>query len=622
MKLLNYFLLSAGAFLLTSCSSENFEEVVPDAQNFEQSENTVTTPCSFDAIDIEANSKVIIDCVLDLNGEVITLPENVIFEFNKGDIINGTLIFSGDENIIDGRILNGSLTLEGNVALTSPTFNFYGQRWNMIEGKTTDENALTNRQNLNKAIETVKRLGGNVFEINKLNAYFNVGANKVNRKYHSERSIRVPSNFHLKMSENTFLRVQPTHFPSYSLLTTYVTDNSVISGGNLIGDRWEHDYSPIVDIAGVSRNEHEWGTTIYVIGSHGLIVDGVTIREAIGDGITVHAKTIRTPEGLLINENRTSENVIIKNTKIYECRRNGLAVIDANGVTIDNCQINDTGKGEQAFNSAGDKIFSSAGTLPRAGIDLEALRYINDDGTMNEINRVEDVTIKNSNFKGNAGGDVDLYTATDVKVHNNFFDSNVGSFASNHVLIKDNVFEAADPDFTFAISVNSYLDKKGNELNYNYTITGNTIRGYRNGINLSGKNHEVFKNNVMNCVTGLLLKSLSDSKIYSNRYISALEVSYGINPFPNTLVDNVSITNEFIDVTNRPINLRGLNSESTITTNQITFENCEFYTKFNKFTLYIKDSKNLTIKNSKMNTEFEKINTTNVIVNSNELINR
>ncbi len=611
--------LLCSLFSIVFFISCNDNDDFPNLVDSENPENTISTPCNFDLSTITANSTKVIDCVWDLKGETITLPESVKLDFGKGDIVNGKLVFTGDNNTIDGRLLNSKLEIEGAVKLKSSTFKFYTVRWDVVEGKTTKEISLTNRKNINKSIEMVKRLEGTVFELGKIDAYFNVEANKINRVYHSERSIRIPSDFHFKMNDDTFLRVQPTHFPSYSLLTTYVTDNSTISGGNLIGDRWEHNYSPINDIAGVKRDDHGYGFLIWIIGTHNSTVDNVTIKNASGDGIIIHSKTIRTPDGLLVNGNRTSEKITIKNSRIIESRRNGISVIDANGVIIDNCEVTDTGKGEQVYDANGSKIFSSSGTAPRYGIDLEALRYVNDNGTINEINKIENITIKRSKFKGNEAGDIVVYTASNVDILENYFDKWVGTFASNTVLIQKNTFEARDPNITFGINVNSYT-RGGNELNHHFTITENTITGYRNGITLGGTNNAIYKNKTINCVTGLSLGDVSNSNVYENEYVSDLKVSYGINAFPNSIVENVNIEKEYIKVTNRPLNLRGINSTIKGETNLLTFDNCEFYTSSKNFKVHIKDSKNLTIKNSKMNTSIEKINSTNIIEEGNVVV--
>jgi len=615
----------------TTLTTENPNEIQPGVNSNEvlpeASPNTSTEPCKIDLLnkDLGLNLKDIgkkgISCIVDLKGNTVDLPANTILNFDKGDIINGTLNFTSGGQI-DGRLLNLSLKIKGDTKLIDNKFIFFASRWSIVEGekiKNDKKIALQNRKNINEAISTVKRLGGKVFEVNKIDAYFNVEANKVNRQYQQDRSIRIPSDFHFKMSNKTNLRVQPTKFPAYSLITTFVKDNVIISGGNLIGDRWDHDYSPIIDISGTNRDEHGFGNLIWVIGSHFVTIDGVNAKESIGEGIIVHSETIRNPNGTLKTGTRTSENVVIKKCIITACRRNNIAVIDAKGVVIDDCDILDTGKGEQAFDGAGNKIFSSSGTAPRYGIDLEALRFVNDDGTINEINKIDDVVIKNSRFKGNAAGDIDVYTVTNVIIENNFFDKWVANFAANDITIRNNTFVSRDPEITFGINIQSFI-RNDIEFNYNYTITGNTITGYRDGVKLSGYNQKLSNNTIINCVTGLQIGSLADSEISENKYISNLPVSYGINPFPNSVVENVTILGDSINVTNRPINFRGLNNKSTKNTVQVTLDRCNFKSSKN-FPLYLKDSKNISIKNSSLNTKIETINSVNIVEKSNTITN-
>ncbi len=617
---------------ISSCSTEEIvteaeTEVVddnedndPDEDGTDDNDNNpavdTSLPCDFTLTSIPENSTIIINCVLDLEGNTISLPQNVNIKYEGGEIKNGTLVFSG--GTIDGDLLNITLGINGNANLSSNVFNFNPNKWDIVQGATNKETSLTNRKNINKAIELVDSMGADVFEIEKMDAYFNVEANKVNREYHSDRSIRIPSNFHLKMGDKTFLRVQPTHFPSYSLITTYVKDNVKISGGNLIGDRWEHDYSPIVDIAGVARDTHGYGFLLYIIGSHNVTVENVTFKEAIGDGITVHAKTIRNPDGTLGADNRTSENVLIKDCLFDEIRRNGIAVLDADGVLIDNCDVLNTGNGEQAFDASGNKISSSAGTAPRYGIDLESLRYIGDDGTVNEINKIENVVIRNSRFRGNEAGDIVVYTATDVIVENNYFDKWVANFASTYVTIRNNTFESRDPSF-FAIGIQSYIVNVRGELNHNYTISNNTIRNYRTGMWVAGKNQTVTNNNIIDCVTGILLISdLHDSEFSGNTITSDLDVSFGYKNIVNMEnTNNVNISDETINVKNRPISLINFFDQSALNSTQISFKGCSFNTDNTNFKLHVQSGKNLEFDNNTSNTDFEIIDSENIVLENN-----
>ncbi len=597
--------------LITSCDKD---EIEINQLDIEQPENTATETCSFDSLDITANSTINIDCILNLNGETITLPKNVNFDFDGGDIINGTLIFDG--GIIDGRLLSSKLTLEGQAKLKSPDFRFYTIRWDITEGKVSDEIALKNREHINKVIELVKKLEGNVFELGKLDVYFNVEANKLNRKYMTDRAIRIPSDIHFKMNNDTFLRVQPTRFPIYYLISVYLTDNTKISGGNLIGDRYEHDYTPINDTVGVDRSEHGWGFLMGVIGSHDAIIDGVKLNNATGDAIIVSHKLIRNPDGTLTDGNRTSENVVIKNCVIKEARRNGMAITDANGVIIDNCQFIDTGKGDQAYDTGGNEIFSSSGALPKYGIDLEPSRVIDADGALLEYQRVENITIRNSKFTGNEFGDIVNHVASNVLIENNFFDKWVAGGTSNHVTIKNNTFESrfpVDQSGIFAIIITSNV-KRGEELVHDFIVSGNEISGYSVAISVSGDNQEILNNTITNCASGISFGGLSNSLIKDNIINCDLPIaSFGYRT-RDAVAQNIMIEGGSVNVTNRPINIQGLNQEITDSTIEVTFNNIDLNTSSTNFSNYINNGENILFRDCRSNTRLEKDGSTDNII--------
>ncbi len=600
------FLSLLAILIITSCSKDDSNiQIEP-----EPPEIKITDPCNFDILDISPNSTININCLLNLSNKEITLPENIKFNFNGGDIINGTLIFDG--GTIDGELLNSKLTIKGSVKLTSKEFKFKTDRWDITEGKVSNETALANRQKINKVIELVENLGGDVFELGKMDAYFNVEANKVERSYMNDRAIRIPSDFHFKMSDDTFLRVQPTHFAAYYLLSTYLTDNTKISGGNLIGDRYEHDYSPIIDVQGVERNTHEFGLLLGIIGAHDAIIDGVKFSNPTGDGIIISHKILRNPDGTLTNGNRTSERVLIKNCIIKEARRNGISVTDANGITIENCQISDTGKGEQAFDTGGNKVYNSSGVLPKYGIDLEPERVI-DNGTLIEYQRVENIKIIGSTFKGNEFGDVLSHFCIKLLVEDNFFDKWVAGGSSNNVTIRGNTFKSRFPisESIFAISIKSNV-KRGEELVHDFIVSDNKISDYSVGISLSADNHQILNNTFTNCVSGITFGKLSNTLIKGNTITSNISIpSYGYRT-RKTLVQNVIIEGGLVDVTNRPIDLHGLNQESTNSNIEVTFKDVELNSS-NNYPNYIKDGKNIKFQGCNSRSRLEKINSFNII---------
>ncbi|MFI0429067.1 hypothetical protein [Mariniflexile sp. HMF6888] len=618
---MTFFMSCNNEELFTELNNETVVEPETSNEDTDPAIN-VSTPCDFDLSTVQSGDTVVINCVMDLGGQSITLPSNVTIIYEGGDIINGTINFDND-TVISGELLNPTLTLGGSKPLVKdPEFNFNPKRWGIIEGKVSDEVAEKNKDILNTVIKKTKELGVKLFEIGKMDAYFKVDLNSISRVKNSNESIQIPSDFHLKMNDNTYLRVQPNGQATYTLMTMYLVDNSKISGGNLIGDRYEHDYSPIIDEAGVERNSHGWGQLLWIIGSHNIEIENMKLSKATGDGLLFHAKDRRNPDGTLQADNKEVNNVIVKNTTVTDCRRNNISFLDGKNITIDNCIITDCGRGEQKYDSSGAKIASSAGTAPRYGIDLEAIRERESDNSLNITAVVENIVIKNSRFTGNEAGDIVVYTANDVLIENNYFDKWVANFASFNITIDNNTFESRDPDF-FAVSVQTYKDLDGNELNHHYRVTNNTIKNYGVGIKAAGEDQLVSNNNITNCITGILLiDDLKNGVFTGNNITSNLDVSFGYkNFFGCQNLYNVMISNETINVKNRPISLIKILDQVTSTNTQITFKNCNFNTQNTGFKLHVSNGRNIKFDSNISNTDFEIIDSDNLILTNNIINN-
>ena len=509
--------------------------------------------------------------------------------------------------------------LDSNDGQKDLAFNFDPKRWGIVEGIVSDEVAINNKEILNSMFAQAKELGISIFEIGAMDAYFKVDVNKIGRVENHEGSLRIPSDFHLKMSDDTFLRVQPNKAATYTLMTTYLTDNTKITGGNLVGDRYEHDYSPFTDAAGVKRDEHGWGHLLWIIGSHNIEVDNLNLSNATGDAVVFHSKNLRNNDGSLQADNREVNNVVIKNTTITECRRNGISILDGRNITFDNCIIKDTGNGAQLYDVDGAKLYSSAGTAPRYGIDMESIRTRNDDGSLNETALIENVSVKNSNLTGNESGDIVVYTANNVTIENNYFDKWIANKASHNVIIRNNTFESRNPSF-FAIGINSFISPTGEELNYDYIISNNTIRNYGVGIRVAGFNQLVTSNIIENCTTGIfLIEDLYDSVFSGNTITSNLDLSFGYKNFYNCQdIHNLTISDEIIEVRNRPVSFNEFLDESEFTSEHVTFKNCLFNTTNPNFKLLIKAGKNIKFEGNTSNTDFQIINSENIILTNNK----
>ncbi len=595
-------------------SEETVDETTPEDTG-QTPEVDYSLPCDFTLNTLEANTSVIINCQLDLAGQTISLPSNVSLIYEGGDIFNGTLNFSNG-SIISGELLSSSLVIEGALPkLEKETFDFIPNRWGIVEGKVTDAVALENKNIINSTMYLVKDMGATKLEIDKIDAYFNVSSRVNNPKIKSESAILIPSDFEFNMSDNSFLRVQPTNAHAYSLIMVYKGENIKITGGNLIGDRWEHDYAPVVDLYGKTYYSHDWGHVTHVSGGKNILLEGIYISDGAGDGFVVHGSTIRAEDGSPGNA-IISENVVVRNCTIDASRRNGLSILDGDGILVENCNIINTALGE---NPPGVD-YSSAGTWPRQGISFEAWRVREADGTLKEYEKIENVTLRGNTFKGNSVGDIVLFTCSFVTIEENYFDAMITNIASHDIVIRNNTMEARIEDgvpFEHAMIFKSRLDPFGDEFNRNYKIYGNKINGYRNGITLAGDNYELYDNTLTGFKSAIILDDkLYGAHIHNNKLETDVPTSFGYVARVGYTKDikDILIENEEVVVTRRPIDIYDLKAHSN---ENLVFDNCTFTSSGNKSN-NIDGSENITIQNSTINTDVGIVNSINIqLINNN-----
>jgi len=128
----------------------------------------------------------------------------------------------------------------------SNVFHFDPERFGIVQGVVSDAVALKNKEIIQNVIDKVGDYGVNTLVIDEMDCYISVGGIWSLGEGTLEDGISLPSNFTLQMTSNTFIRVQPNKWPRYNVLNTSQKDNVQIIGGNIIGDRYTHDYSPRV----------------------------------------------------------------------------------------------------------------------------------------------------------------------------------------------------------------------------------------------------------------------------------------------------------------------------------------------------------------------------------------
>ncbi|SMG28948.1 parallel beta-helix repeat (two copies) [Marivirga sericea] len=495
MKNITYLILIF-IILNSSCGKDNIEgignenDIVSDVP-----ENTITTPCSFNLSDLTADSTIKIDCLLDLNGQTITLPNNVNFEFGGGDIINGKLIFSN--GTIDGRLLSSKLEIEGEVSLASPTFKFYAVRWGIVEGKTTSEVALSNTAILEKVFFLTKNLEASTFLIDKLDAFFEVTkttstATNANW-YPTLEAVNLPSNFNLKMTDNTHLRIYPGdkhNRKGGAILAVRDAENITVTGGNLYGDRDQRVFS-------ADDNGLEGSHLFYIHSGRNIVVDGVRFQDGSSGTFAIFSF------GFSYNPDyNPTQNVTIKNCIIKNSRRMAIALVDGRDITIEN----------NTFIDAGQPSTNTDGGEVGYAINIEPERFRDENGILKERQRVFDVLIKGNTESGSRGGFLTLTIGQDITVEDNDIGSRVVYSLISGAKIINNRFKAIG---TASDSWAIFAAGSG-ETVFNNEIANNTIEGYNAGIIIGTKDAFVHDNTITNCEAGIQLSKATNVRIHTN----------------------------------------------------------------------------------------------------------
>ncbi|WP_025739900.1 right-handed parallel beta-helix repeat-containing protein [Aquimarina pacifica] len=560
----NFVLFILYLLFLFSCSQENLDDLVPlgvdevTEENIdeegrpedeegeeiipEEPENVETTPCDYDLANATANSVIVLDCVVDLNGQTVTLPNNVDIQFEGGDIVNGTLKFpTSSVTPIDGRILNSSLTIEGSVELKDPTFYFYAVRWGIIEGKTSDEISQSNKDILQELIYYIKDIGGNTFFINAMDAYFKVDV-PLSVATPERAAITIPSDYTFHMTDNTHIRMQPNAYIRPSLMSvTENNSNVVIKGGNLYGDRDTHDYS--------DGATHAWGHLLKLKGCHNVTVEGVNFEDAMGDGLNI-AGLYHYFESTHI----PSEFLTIRGNTFKNCRRISLSITSGNDITIDN----------NTFIDGGIDTALSDGEAPASNINIEPVRIWEGGsvgvGNLKEYEKVMRVYIINNTQIGE-GEFLASHADGPIVFDNNTMESPIAYTVANGVEITNNTFNY-NPDLVAGSAISAVGPPVMNHpLVFDNVISGNKIYGYSTGISLNG-NFVTVSDNYIEANTGIVLSSgsgegLADATVSGNT-IKAEQ--YGIRG--TKLLENVTVSNNEIEGKSFPLYMNGVNDDS------------------------------------------------------------
>lgn len=276
------------------------------------------------------------------------------------------------------------------------------------------ENNSNNKKNLQNLFNlTSDNFYGNV-HILKQDYYLSVDNNGYGIEINSNTSLHLHGR----------LLLNSNNYTNYDIVRIANKKNITIIGGEIIGDVRTH-----TGIGG------EWGMGIDILTSENILVKDTKISECWGDSIYVGP--------INDGEDNPAKNVIIESVECHSNRRQGISLTGGHNVIITKCIIHDI-----------------AGTSPQCGIDFEP---------NNRIDTFKNVIVDNCIFYNNAAYDISLVGTnehSDISIRNCNMPRGV-YFTLN--------------GYNISIS-NSYLGRcncNTKEL-YNIRILNNTIDGLAN----------------------------------------------------------------------------------------------------------------------------------------------
>lgn len=180
--------------------------------------------------------------------------------------------------------------------------------------------------------------------------------------YVSDAGINIPSHRTIIFSKKARLISLPSHKAAYSIFNIKNASDIKILNPVIVGDKYTH-----------LGRQGEWGMGVGIFGGKNIQIINANISKCWGDGIYIG-------HGL-----HASDNVLIKSSKLFDNRRQGISITSGKRVQIVDTEISNT-------RSDNTGVVPLRGG-PHAGIDIEPNDFFNE----------VDVVIKNLKTKNNQG---------------------------------------------------------------------------------------------------------------------------------------------------------------------------------------------------------------------------
>jgi len=298
------------------------------------------------------------------DSNLVTMAQAIVDKSVSG--IQISIISSANSNVSStGSITYGSTANSGNVTLklsknstsasqvvsiTVPAKAVVSSSFNVKNYGAKGDGVTDDRTAIQSAINAASTKGGGT-------VYLPDGKYMVSLST-SGTGLNLASNIKLELSSGAELRAIKTSLTNYRFINMSNVSNVEITGGRIIGD-W----------AARKPATSEYGRGICLYNSTNVRIHDVEISDFIGDGIYV--------SGNSSGSGGASVKVVIEDFVIHDCCRNGISIISAKDLVIQN-----------------GNIYNITGTMPKSFIDVEP---------NNNTQYAQNIYVKN--IKGqNAGG--------------------------------------------------------------------------------------------------------------------------------------------------------------------------------------------------------------------------
>lgn len=376
--------------------------------------------------------------VTDLHGEILNLPLNTTIVFKKGGkIINGTIC--GNNTKIKGvsdDCFGVTLTGTWNVKDISDLW--------FAKASLTDNEIIRNLNALQSDIinQTLRIERDHCLE---LSSKFYTG-------------LSVASNTTVLLS--AILSIEGNNLERYNVVSISGKENVIWKGGEIRGDVGKHRY--------IAGSTSEWGFGVYIYGSRNITIYELKASLCTGDGFYISGDSGKS----LDDYTTASKDIVLKNCVVDDDRREGVSLVHAADVLIEDCWAVNMGQTEY--------------TSPCLGINIEPNKN-------KAVKNVRIIRFKTSNssqdYCFSSGGyqlEGNISNRENIVIEDCFFDKGVG-IASGGITVNNSTMKQV---VIYPMNVSS--GESGNITFNQCTISGGK------GIQFDGRKHIDAKENIPN----------------------------------------------------------------------------------------------------------------------------